>query len=262
MPFAEAVHLDPTTAVNGGWIDTNGQSSVAQLNFSGGKYAYWLYTNAGGLSNTPWLGCVEARPGALEEDDTAPSNGNPDTLWVPMFQPAEPNINDPENPHSTDVVNTNQPSLNSNFNGNDDYITIPNLNITVESLAGDRLTTLNNSNNATSHNLQTGDGPIRVYVSSAAGALPAPLVNSTDYWVIRFDNDTIRLATSKANALAGTRVNITNNGSGTRSFSKSPAGTDLTAQRNRQNNWEKYVGKSYAGTSGPIAPAPCRPCSP
>jgi hypothetical protein len=45
------------------------------------------------MSNQSWGGCLEARPGGLEEDDTAPAGGNPDSLWVPFFVPDEPDSN-------------------------------------------------------------------------------------------------------------------------------------------------------------------------
>ena len=46
--------------------------------------------NAHTLKTTPWTGCVEARKGDYDTDDTAPSTGPPDTLFTPYFAPAEP----------------------------------------------------------------------------------------------------------------------------------------------------------------------------
>ncbi len=48
---------------------------------------------------------------------------------------------------------------------------------------------------------------------TTTGTLPAPLLTATDYYVIVVDANTIKLATSQANALAGTAINITNTGS-------------------------------------------------
>lgn len=67
------------------------------------------------------------------------------------------------------------------------------------------------------HGMQTGDGPIRV---SSSTTLPAGLAAATDYWVIRVDDNTIKLATSKANALAGTAINITDQGTGTHTLTR------------------------------------------
>jgi len=60
-------------------------------------------------------------------------------------------------------------------------------------------------------NLLTGT---RVRLTTTT-TLPAPLATATDYFVIRIDNSTFRLATSYANAIAGTQIDITNTGTGT-----------------------------------------------
>lgn len=65
----------------------------------------------------------------------------------------------------------------------------------------------------TAHGLVTGDGPVAIF--TVAGTYPSPLAAVTDYWVIRVDANTIKLATSSANALLGTAINLTTNGSGT-----------------------------------------------
>lgn len=49
--------------------------------------------------------------------------------------------------------------------------------------------------------------------------LPAGLALATDYYVIRLDDDTFSLATSFANAVAGTAINITDAGTGTHTAS-------------------------------------------
>jgi hypothetical protein len=70
------------------------------------------------------------------------------------------------------------------------------------------------------HGLSTGD---QVYVSSSQ-TLPPPLQTNTAYWVIYIDENTIKLAATRDNALAGrpisimvtqgvTGVNVTNHGS-------------------------------------------------
>lgn len=54
----------------------------------------------------------------------------------------------------------------------------------------------------------------RVQVSTTT-TLPAGLAAATDYYVIRVSDTTIKLATSYANAVAGTAINITDAGTGT-----------------------------------------------
>lgn len=69
---------------------------------------------------------------------------------------------------------------------------------------------------AAGHGKQTGFGPVRL--TNSGGALPAGLAGSTDYWMIVIDANTFKLATSEANALAGTAVDITGAGTGTHSM--------------------------------------------
>jgi hypothetical protein len=70
---------------------------------------------------------------------------------------------------------------------------------------------------ATGHGLVTGDGPFYVATSSA---LPGGLSASTRYWAIRVDDNTLKLATSRANALALSEVDITSAGTGTHTITK------------------------------------------
>lgn len=57
------------------------------------------------------------------------------------------------------------------------------------------------------HGMQTGDGPIQVYLNG--GSFPTGLSAATDYFVIRKSGTALALATSKANAIAGTEVEFT-----------------------------------------------------
>lgn len=81
----------------------------------------------------------------------------------------------------------------------------------------------NNTLTITAHGLSTGDGPIRL---ASTGTLPGGIAASTDYWVIKVDADTIKLAATFAGTggadIAGlpsgnpvTPVDITSAGSGT-----------------------------------------------
>jgi len=57
----------------------------------------------------------------------------------------------------------------------------------------------------TAHGCKTG---LKVAASNSGGALPGG-TSATTYYIIRVDADTVKLATSQANALAGTAVDIT-----------------------------------------------------
>lgn len=62
------------------------------------------------------------------------------------------------------------------------------------------------------HGLLTGDGPFRL---TSSGTLPAGLALATDYWIIKIDTNTYKFASTLANALAGTAVDVTDTGTGT-----------------------------------------------
>lgn len=70
--------------------------------------------------------------------------------------------------------------------------------------------------NKVAHGLLTGDGPVQL---TTTGTLPAGYALLTNYWVIKTGADTLQLASSLANALAGTAVNITTDGTGTHTLS-------------------------------------------
>lgn len=65
---------------------------------------------------------------------------------------------------------------------------------------------------ASAHGYTTGRGALRL---TTTGTLPAGLATKTGYWAIVIDSDAIALASSLSNALAGTRVNISDAGTGT-----------------------------------------------
>lgn len=98
------------------------------------------------------------------------------------------------------------------------------------------------------HGMLTGEGP---YYVATTGALPAAtpaLAVNTPYWVIRVDDDNIKLATSAANALAGTAVDITGAGTGTMSVVRT--GNDVLAER-VVAALNGVVGRNYlAATAG------------
>jgi hypothetical protein len=71
----------------------------------------------------------------------------------------------------------------------------------------------------TAHALKTGDGPIQLTTS---GTLPAGLATATNYWAIRSDANTIKLASSLLNALSLSAIDFTSNGSGTHTIVDTP----------------------------------------
>jgi len=61
------------------------------------------------------------------------------------------------------------------------------------------------------HGLNTGDGPGAFFVG-VGGVIPTGLTAAADTWVIRVDADHFKVASSSANALSNTPINITANG--------------------------------------------------
>jgi microcystin-dependent protein len=72
----------------------------------------------------------------------------------------------------------------------------------------------------TSHGFQTGD---MIYLTTT-GALPTGLSQNTIYYVINVTSSTFRLATSAANAAAGTAINTSGTQSGTHTLRYCPYG--------------------------------------
>lgn len=73
----------------------------------------------------------------------------------------------------------------------------------------------------TAHGLLTGDGPVRFVTT---GVLPAGIALSTDYWIVVVTANTVRLATSRAAAIAAVPVvvDITGGGSGVHTLQDTP----------------------------------------
>lgn len=74
---------------------------------------------------------------------------------------------------------------------------------------------------------------------STTTTLPSPLAVATDYFVIFIDANTFRLATTRANAIAGTQIDITDDGTGTHTVTAQAISVTMTVQ--------------YANTEKPVA---------
>lgn len=85
--------------------------------------------------------------------------------------------------------------------------------------------------------------PVRV--SNSGGALPTGLAADTDYWPIQFDTNVVKLASSRANAIALTGIDITTAGTGTHTLHT--ATNDVICARLKQA-LNDVVGKNYLAT--------------
>jgi len=103
----------------------------------------------------------------------------------------------------------------------------------------------------TSHGFITGN----IGQFTTTDTLPAGLSLSTDYFVIKVDDDSYKVATSLANAKAGTAVNITDQGVGTHTFTP----TSLTSasiklqgtavDQPTENDWQDIADSSVNVTA-------------
>ena len=99
VPFAASVNVGPQND-NAAWMDTQGLSPIAALNFDDGDAGNNVYTSTfdlwDGMDRGDWGGCVEARPYPHDVTDTTPTNFTPATLFTTLFAPDEPgDENDP-----------------------------------------------------------------------------------------------------------------------------------------------------------------------
>jgi hypothetical protein len=87
----------------------------------------------------------------------------------------------------------------------------------------------------TAHGFTTG----LVGQCTTTGGLPTGLSTSTNYFVIAIDANTIQLASSLANALAGTPVTLSSAGTGTNTFTATALGsaTAKIQYSNDNSNW-------------------------
>lgn len=85
VPFAASVNVGAHNSA-ASWIDTGAQSSIHSENFATNVSRFTMFDQLG----QSWAGCVEARPAPYDTSDANPAAGDPDTLFVPMFAPDEP----------------------------------------------------------------------------------------------------------------------------------------------------------------------------
>lgn len=85
----------------------------------------------------------------------------------------------------------------------------------------------------------------KVQLTNSGGALPAGLALATDYWLVRQSATTAKLAASYADAVAGTTIDFTTNGTGTHTLTiqmRNPGGAGCEAF---------FVAQTQPATGGP-----------
>lgn len=86
VPFAAAVNVGPQNKT-ATWMDTAGVAPTHMENFVDATKTRFQLLND---MSVPWGGCVEVRPSPHDVTDSTPNAANPATLFVPMFNPDEP----------------------------------------------------------------------------------------------------------------------------------------------------------------------------
>lgn len=95
----------------------------------------------------------------------------------------------------------------------------------------------------TGHKYETGDGPFLVETS---GSLPTGLTTSTDYYIIKVDENTVKFASSEIDAGNGVAVDITAAGSGTHSISAGMPSTELPASSITNGHHAHYLMEGHS----------------
>jgi hypothetical protein len=94
---------------------------------------------------------------------------------------------------------------------------------------------------STGHTMATG---LKVRLTTAT-TLPAGLALATDYYIIAVDADHVKFATSLANALAGTAVDITDTGTGTHTITAEALSASVKLQASVDGEtWEDVASTS------------------
>jgi hypothetical protein len=114
-------------------------------------------------------------------------------------------------------------------------------------VAGDTFTTTHAAETFTqsAHGFIVGDGPIRL---TTDGTLPGGTAVDTDYYIGAVsDANTFKLSTSRANAIAGTTILLSSDGTGTHTYT--PYASGNTAYQRIQ--WQQVnMGEFGSGTGG------------
>lgn len=127
VPFEGSVNVNVSSSNPPSWIEWSDESTTDDANqpyytgrnfnkknFSGTKRRIgpsWLYGKLG----VSWAGCVEMRAEPYDVLDTTPTSSNPDTLFVPMFWPDEPDSSNAWNNYLEDDKSGNWDQIQKNL---------------------------------------------------------------------------------------------------------------------------------------------------
>jgi hypothetical protein len=96
----------------------------------------------------------------------------------------------------------------------------------------------------TSHTFHTG----QICRVTTSNTLPAGLAINTDYWVIKVDANTIQLAASYADAIAGTAIDLTTAGVGNQTITASDAAAMYRFGHVQDAQYYGFLASAHAGS--------------
>ncbi|MGE0701342.1 MAG: pilus assembly protein TadG-related protein [Hyphomicrobiaceae bacterium] len=88
VPFSGAVNVGAASQ-GSSWMDGDGIAPASGANFASNVPRFTMFDRLG----VAWKGCVEARTGGYDVSDAPANPAQPDSMFVPMFAPDEPDSN-------------------------------------------------------------------------------------------------------------------------------------------------------------------------
>jgi hypothetical protein len=180
--------------------DLNNTYIVGYEPDSATKHAFWFNVNSEG---------VEPTVADATMHEVAIAAGAADTAVASALEAVIDNVTSWSS-SATDEVITVTATEKYAMNFADDGATGFTISDTTPGV-NNEFSIIDNTITVADHGYATG---LKAALTTSAADLPAGL-SATNYWIIKVDANTFKLASSAANALAGTAVNFTDSGAGT-----------------------------------------------
>ena len=126
--------------------------------------------------------------------------------------------------------------------GNDAQIFVGTRSASSSTVTTSNVSTTASTLTISGHGFVTGD---RLTYDASSGTALAGLTDGTTYFAIRVDDNTVKLATTAANAAAGTNITLTGTGNDSQTFSGPQPPTVATSSVSTANNRITMTGHGY-----------------
>lgn len=137
---------------------------------------------------------------------------------------------------------TNGTQLDLTGTGNDAQIFAGTHVATTSTVTTSNVSTTNSTITVTGHGYVTGD---RLTYSAASGTVLTGLADGVEYYAIRVDENTVKLASSAANAAAGTQLTLTGTGNNSQTFTGPQPPFVLSTSVSTSNDTVTMTGHGY-----------------